>query len=271
MKKYIFIKLIIILSIKKMLIRFYDNDENNFKGVSLINKELNIYIEIILINDNIPNLLIENIIKEYEIKNNIIIDSNTKLQSPLNEYYYLNYIEKLKKFSIRLSNFNDIFSHSNLSNLKYESKLPNNGISFIQMIDLKKWSNENGEKIVFFDWDRTLTVVEGFIPLKDNKLISPPLSENSILEYVIYIFGGIKRFTKIKKLFNYLHKMNVNIYILTNNSIGIKNKEGFYKIVQYIDPLLSIDNIFSTINTNSTRLLSNKMIFLFENIILWKK
>jgi hypothetical protein len=249
-----------------MKIRFYDNEETNFKGMDKY------HIETILVDDNTPNPLIKKDIEKFEKKKHITITGITPMGSypEIQTIYYDNYLSQLTD-PIRRQHFLEVFTHAKLNNMNKELKLVSLGITNRQINDLIKWCKDfkSEPKIVFFDWDRTLTVAEGFAVLKNRPILDPPISDEAILEYMIFMFGGDVRFNKIKRLFNFLHRMQVNIFILTNNSGAVKYKDSFLKTIQFIDPLFSSQNLYGTLGTyfdkhqmsiksKKTKLLQNK-------------
>ncbi len=76
---------------------------------------------------------------------------------------------------------------------------------------LKPWisSRKLGTHIAVFDWDRTITVVEGLF-----------LSDEIIEDTLNYVCGGILRVNMLKDMFRKLREANIHIMILTNNTGG---------------------------------------------------
>lgn len=76
---------------------------------------------------------------------------------------------------------------------------------------LKPWiaSRGIGPHVAVFDWDRTITVIEGLI-----------LSDDIIDDTLNYVCGGKTRVAMLKEMFQQLVLANIHIMILTNNSGG---------------------------------------------------
>lgn len=229
-----------------MKIRFYDNEVSNFQGMTNSFPEM----ETIHVDHDTPNDMIKQDLQEYEdlIHKNFV--GNQDLDRVVRVMYKTNYLNALSD-TTRKDILLSVFEHPKLSFLSHEIRLPCNGITDTQIKDLMKWCKDfrSETKIVFFDWDRTISVVEGMVALKENPFIKPELSDNQIKEYIIYILGGIKRFEKIKKLFEFLHKMQVHVYILTANQAPIRYPESFKSMIEIIDPYLPQENIYCSART----------------------
>lgn len=219
---------------KNKSIRFYDNDKNNFIG-NPSNK-----IECILIDDKQKNILLRN--KSY--------NPYLYFQNYMHKYPYEN--ELMKMFSLDDSIFCEI-------------NPPSNGINLEKIQELKEWckKNKKQEKIIFFDWDRTISVTDGFFYLHKN-------TKNQLKQYLKYILGGEERFKELQVLFKYLHKNKVNVYILTNNSTA-ENKNSikfFLKLVHLIYPKFKSNNLLYglkylyTLNEKGKIIKSNKILFI---------
>ena len=83
-------------------------------------------------------------------------------------------------------------------------------------------SQEVNIKFVILDFDRTLTKIEGILDSKDLLEQIPP-------EVVAkYYFGGVDRLDKLHYLFDFLHRREIDLYILTNN----EGLDYIYKILK---------------------------------------
>lgn len=96
------------------------------------------------------------------------------------------------------------------------------GILDEQIEELLVWSANPSElKFVFFDWDKTLSVVEG-IPIYPQ----PRKYEDrgiTCTQVVTYLIGGEERLEKLCRMFHILQQHNVNIFIITNNRTASKD------------------------------------------------
>ena len=88
---------------------------------------------------------------------------------------------------------------------------------------LEAWVKTTAEyprRAAIFDWDRTLTMFEGF---------SLDFYEGLTYETVLrYLLGGDVRYQAIRKMFQTLHALNIQIIILTNNgACGSPDNEDY--------------------------------------------
>jgi len=92
----------------------------------------------------------------------------------------------------------------------------------------------NNRKVVIFDWDRTLTAIEGWYPefFKDlysnyttdegdlpepGREIHQTLYKKAIADTAQYLFGGPERERILKNMFSFLHVNKISVFIITNN------------------------------------------------------
>ena len=199
-------------------IRFYDNDIGHINSVKSL----------------FPNI---NSIHVPETNN---INRNGNIADKIK---YSEYLKLSKNFNLK----NKYLSFMSDKNEEFISE----GITHEQINDLNIWSNQqnNKKKVVLFDWDRTLSHVEGLY-------IDPynPIDSNDILKYCM---GD--RYDKVTKLFNNLKKNNVDTYIITNNSLCGNNIDSN----QFFD-------IFKNLKINKSNVLcsrtfNNKGLYLKNN------
>ena len=103
---------------------------------------------------------------------------------------------------------------------------------------LNRWliqTKDYKHRAAIFDWDRTLTKVEGFYPLYRG-------TERRMFEdTLLYLFGGHKRLLKIRGMFQHLTEEGVEIFILTNNEASMT---AFYKrLIHVLSPHIPLKNI----------------------------
>lgn len=92
--------------------------------------------------------------------------------------------------------------------------------------------------MVIFDWDRTISVIEGLIAIKDASYMMTRLPSGSreitpslfLEDLLIYSCGGPNRLVFLRKLMKEIYDNNIDIVICTNN--GLCPLKNFY-----IDPL----------------------------------
>jgi hypothetical protein len=116
---------------------------------------------------------------------------------------------------------------------------PGSGIEQNHIRILNRWlTNTNDSKehrAAIFDWDRTLTKVEGFYPLYKGQ------ERHMFEDTLLYLFGGHKRLLKIRGMFQHLADEGVEIFILTNNEASITT---FYKrMIHVLSPHIPLENI----------------------------
>lgn len=140
------------------------------------------------------------------------------------------------------------------------------GLSFRDCKNLQKWSNrpKPEKKIAIFDWDGTLSVVEGII-IPKNKEMTELFKGYGItnLDVALYYAGGIQRLEYLKNMFHLLDIQGIEVYILTNNptaacdwkklnddGIGPESRDNFYNVAKEIIPDLKKENVLCGFETN---------------------
>lgn len=105
------------------------------------------------------------------------------------------------------------------------------GMSNKDIIRIRDWvdtklSHKTGKRLfVMFDYDRTITIIEGGIffgnsieelkgYLTHNGFDTEKLTAEGFIEYYV---GGPERLRMLQNMFDFLYKNNVKIYIVTNN------------------------------------------------------
>ena len=98
---------------------------------------------------------------------------------------------------------------------KYFGETINEGINHAHLLDLTKWIEANPKGVdIIFDWDRTLSCVEGIV---GGLLIDANVPK---LDTLMYLVGGEARFKYLKAFFEKIAlNPNVKVYILTNNTL----------------------------------------------------
>lgn len=217
---------------KQYLIRFYDDDKNNFIGNQFEN------LECILIDTNKHHPLIK----------------KKKFHPQL---YFYEYIKKYPSEREFLT-----FSFKNIQ-ITYDENLQNNGLEEYHIEELKNWCSKNKyfKKIVFFDWDKTTSIKNGFIFIEK-------YSKIELKAYLYFLLGGKERFKNLQKLFSFLNKNKVEFYILTNNSGAINSRKLFLDMIRLIDKKFKSSNLLYGLKYNHEQdkdgklLKSNKLNFL---------
>lgn len=117
-----------------------------------------------------------------------------------------------------------------------------------------KNTEDSRNRAVLFDWDRTITKVEGFYNLS---AVAPlEYREAHNLDYkklledtLIYLCWGNERLEMVRNLMRTLHHNNIHIFILTNNS-GCGSPEYLHLLKQLFQeiPFLTICGKFYGFN-----------------------
>ena len=115
------------------------------------------------------------------------------------------------------------------------------GINAKEFKILNDWIEEHGrsKRAAIFDWDRTLTVFEGYFSDADiaghyrirQEELNTAVYQNDKL---IYLMGGQERLNQIRQMFALLYENNIDVIILTNNGGCIKPE--FDLMMNYLLP-----------------------------------
>jgi len=142
----------------------------------------------------------------------------------------------------------------------------NIGFSRDDAKNLAKWvlDPKIKTKIVIFDWDGTLSAVEG-VMLPPTKELTIEMCNKGITftEMALYCAGSKNRLEGLQNMFNFLHEKGVEVFILTNNpvaacdwrklddpSIGDYSRRNFYKLAKQFIPQLKMQNLLCGFETN---------------------
>ena len=122
------------------------------------------------------------------------------------------------------------------SNNKIEPFNPSNGITQADVSSILNWVHGNTtNRIAVFDWDRTLSVLEGAI-MPIGRLWNDPLYNCNPADALNYMFGGTERVELIKNMFNTLHSEGVEIFIITNSANAQNNRPTMLQVIKLMDP-----------------------------------
>jgi hypothetical protein len=134
----------------------------------------------------------------------------------------------------------------------YETYDSISGINDKIITEIKDWVNKEehkGKKLVaIFDFDRTLTVMEGgffnrnsvadlrdFFAenfLKSFPILKKPLSNLTPATFAEYLAGGGERLAMLQEMFDFLYDNKVSIVLLTNNSACPNARNLFQELTQ---------------------------------------
>ena len=122
------------------------------------------------------------------------------------------------------------------SNNKIEPTNPSNGIIQADVTSILNWVHANPlNRIAVFDWDRTLSVLEGAI-MPIGRLWNDPLYNCNPADALNYMFGGTERVELIKNMFITLHSEGVEIFIITNSANAQNNRPTMLQVIKLMDP-----------------------------------
>ena len=129
--------------------------------------------------------------------------------------------------------------------------------------DLLSWASNRDihHKYVLFDWDGTLSVLEGMVVPNREEYELFKSGEIKYNDAAIYFSGSKERFNMLKEMFKTLKRLGVHIYILTNNPVAsdkkIENddcseysKEYFHNISKQIIPGIKKEDILCGYESN---------------------
>jgi hypothetical protein len=213
-------------------IRFYDNFDKMIKQF----QKSKIYVEAILVS-NKPN-------KE-------VMHGNPNAALYTKEFLKMYPDNKFAQFLLSINN---------------KELGTNIGFSRDDAKNLAKWvlDPKIKTKIVIFDWDGTISAVEGLIlpPTKDKTL---EMFKKGITykEIALYYAGTKERLNGFQNMFNFLHEKGVEVFILTNNpvaayhwrklhdkGIGDFSRHNFYKVAKQFIPNIKLQNILCGYETD---------------------
>jgi hypothetical protein len=131
--------------------------------------------------------------------------------------------ETAKKFAVTLIDMTRILQGSpkalqylnflkTSTNETYEPYDSVSGIQQVHIDEANQWLGETTglRRAAIFDWDRTISMTEGIIPLYDK-------SQFSYEDWLAYLCGGDSRMEMLRSFMRSLYINNVEIIILTNN------------------------------------------------------
>jgi hypothetical protein len=148
--------------------------------------------------------------------------------------------------------------------VNFEPEYVSEGFNQNYIDDLVSWIERNTatSKSVFFDFDRTISMIEEL----------PSFIENNDKDFKIqtlvnYIFGTKTRRDTFKNMLNYLKEKDVNMYVVSNNNLC--NTDVFREMINSIHTDLNllcgegkVENVNNalTANNESNNFGRNKMI-----------
>jgi len=126
---------------------------------------------------------------------------------------------------------------------------PLSGIEDEHIATFDAWLEETKtvpNRAALFDWDRTITVIEGFYPENLADIVKWR-NENEVSlkdwreDTLIYLCGGNERLTKLRAMFARAHAAGVKNIVLTNN--GMCTSSIFTDLAQHLFHPVPVDAI----------------------------
>jgi len=185
-------------------ILFFDNEENNWINSKNGKQDMAIHSE------QVAFIPIDN-----TRHNNLI----TAIASDANQAYLQHFLDNNNTYA----KFIDTNPNKNKQYLDKDHV--NNGITREQVAQLDSWLtiHDNMERsAIFFDWDRTITCVEGMVT--DGLLESLQTNTITYNDLLVFLMGGEERLQMIKDMFQNIIRHNIKFFILTHNPYASINK-----------------------------------------------
>jgi len=142
----------------------------------------------------------------------------------------------------------------------------NIGFSRNDAKNLSKWvlNPQIKTKIVIFDWDGTLSIIEGVVLPPTRETTTEMLKRGITYKEIAEYYAGTKeRLTGFQNMFNFLEQKGVEVFILTNNpvaacdwkklkdpGIGDFSRHNFYMVAKQFIPQIKLANILCGYETN---------------------
>ncbi len=103
--------------------------------------------------------------------------------------------------------------------------------------------NDPTKSIILLDWDRTITVIEGFMQFDYEKYseYSGLRKRDYYNDFLRYLCGGDTRLYRFRELLDFAGERGIDVCILTNNSAC--NSDVFSELVDTLVPS-SVENLF---------------------------
>ena len=188
--------------------------------------------------------------EDYNYKNNITLKKKNYLS-----YFAEREKNKYAEILLFLSEEKDE-NGKNVFEISIKPERLSNGLRKNHIENLKKWVNskrfvDKSQLYVFFDWDLTISVYEGFYQLSkdfneiginrefidyyEDKTKITVNEEKLKRDFLLFILGGEERFNMLIDMYNFLREKGVNVFIITNNDTAEgESKLWFLSIINLI-------------------------------------
>ena len=196
-------------------IRFYDNEDKNWTADMIQHHPPVTFIEV----DNItPNVYIEHV---------QVTGKPTKKNTQ--ETYNRAYIEFFASQGNTYAQFLKKIIDGGGDTDKFLNKdYPTNGVqSYLDELVVWAQSKNGGQKCVIFDWDKTITAVEGMFFDEYN---GESIMNHSVEQIAQFSMGGPDRMSQVQRMISMMRESGTPIFVITNNpNASIRtNTRGLY-------------------------------------------
>lgn len=232
-------------------ILFIDNENKNWIDDMDVFSESIGYIEV---DSETPNQLLDS--SEGGLKL-----TGVKKNRFFNEEYLRLFTDKNNTYAAYINNMKTIDTKTTLTSY-FDKAYPNNGIDII-MPQLSDWivahsgDGLNENSCLLFDWDRTITVVEGMLFGKNNDLLES-LDTGTVTfdDLLMFVMGSSERIESIRNMFEKIINSGMPFYILTHNSNASKftpSRRVYIELIKRLTglPEEQIENILFSSRDNS--------------------
>jgi len=189
--------------------------------------------------------------------------------------------------NIYINEFIKLYPNNKFAQYMYSIRIKeiktNIGFDIQDAYNLLKWACKPSlqDKIAIFDWDGTLSVIEG-IHIPNNQKESTIWKKNGInyRDIAIYYAGTKERLLWLKEMFIILYKKGIKVYILTNNPVAVNNwraypniklgsetRYNFFKVAKQFIPQIKEQEILCGYETNCFKPDTFLQFFSFTNIL----
>jgi hypothetical protein len=212
-------------------ILFFDNESDNWKKT---NKKGEIVKDMAIHEEHISFIEIDE-----NTVNNLVRTSSSPNQA---------YLDYFKSQNNTYANFID----TNPDKTKQYLNKPhvNNGITpeLLTNIDLNQWLNGINSSALFFDWDRTITCVEGMVT--NGLPLALQQEQVTYTDLLLFLMGGEERLQFIKSMFQDIMEHDIKFFILTHNlyASNLKGRDTTRPIYINLIKLLLDDSTFNVNN-----------------------
>lgn len=205
------------------------NAVSNVSGSGAVARGIESYIQVLFLdNDSIQHRLVRDILPKIEHIH--IPESKTPLKQQAIAQIQRT-IEYISGHSLTTNKY--VERAYNIRKRPTHIYDPMSGIQEIHVHQVEDWiqrTESTAPRALLIDWDRTLTMFEGYFGDDEGEIHGNNRSQY-YEDVLVFLFGGIKRLQMIRAMLQYTHNANVDIYIVTNNGGCNDPESGFNNFV----------------------------------------